>query len=104
MPKDSFTETALENLRKMVASKESLLKKSLGMDDLSIEVTEDRIRFPWFHETDSFSVSAYTKLVSALCKAAKKAKRVTATDREVESEKIRLPDMAPAAGIHRYGV
>ena len=87
VPKDGFTETALENLRKMVASKESLLKKSVGTDDLSIEVAEDRIRFPWFHETDSLSVSAYTKLVTALCKAAKDAKRVTATDREVESEK-----------------
>ena len=87
VPKDGFSETALENLRKMVAAKESLLKKSLGTDDLSIEVTEDRIRFPWFHGTDSISVSAYTKLVTALCKAAKEAKRVTATDREVESEK-----------------
>lgn len=87
VPKDGFSETALENLRKMVAAKESLLKKSLGTDDLSIEVAEDRIRFPWFHETDSISVSAYTKLVTALCKAAKEAKRVTATDREVESEK-----------------
>ena len=87
VPKDGFTETALENLRKMVAGKETLLKKSLGTDDLPIEATEDRIRFPWFHETDSLSVAAYTKLVAALCKAAKEAKRVTATDREVESEK-----------------
>ena len=87
VPREGFTETALENLRKMVASKESLLKRSLGTDDLPIEVTEDRIRFPWFHDTDSLSVSAYTKLVTALCKAAKEAKRVTATDREVESEK-----------------
>lgn len=87
VPKDGFTEAALENLRKMVAGKESLLKKSLGTDDLSIEVTEDRIHFPWFHAEDSISVSAYSKLVTALCKAAKEAKRVTATDHEVESEK-----------------
>ena len=77
VPKNGFTETALENLRKMVAGKETLLKKSLGTDDLPIEATEDRIRFPWFHETDSISVAAYTKLVAALCKAAKEAKRVT---------------------------
>lgn len=87
MPRDGFTEEALSNLRKMIDSKASLLKKSLDTDDLTIEVTEDKVRFPWFHETDSISTAAYTKLVSALCRAAKEAKRVTATDREVESEK-----------------
>ena len=90
MPKEGFTEDALSNLRKMVDGRASLLKKSLGTDDLPIEVTEDRIRFPWFHDTDPMKVQAYTRLVAAICKAAKEAKRVMAVDREVESEKYAL--------------
>lgn len=87
VPGEGFTEAALENLQKLVDSKASLLKKSLGTDDLAIEVAEDRIRFPWLTDTDSLYVAACTKLVTAICRMAKEAKRVTATEREVESEK-----------------
>ena len=62
------------------------MKKSIGTDDLSFAVTDDKIRFPWFHTEDAMEVAAYTKLVSAMGRLAKEAKRVTGTDHPVESE------------------
>ena len=87
MPRDGFTEEALHNLQKLVDSKASLLKKSIGTDDLAIEVTDEKIRFPWFSAEDTENAGTYMKLISAVCKAAKEAKRVTASDRAVDSEK-----------------
>ena len=87
MPKDGFTEDGLNNLRKLIDGKASLLKKSIGTDDLTIEITDDRIRFPWFHETDAETVAAYTRLIAAICRTAKEAKWVTVKDHDVESEK-----------------
>ena len=88
VPKEGFTETALENLRKIVESKASLLKKVIGTEDLPIELTEDKIRFAWFPEpAGELETAAYTHLITAICEMAKTAKRVTAKDRPVESEK-----------------
>lgn len=87
VPREGFTDEALSNLQKMIDSKASLLKKSLGNDDLTIEITDDKINFPWFHQMDSMTVGVYTRLIGAICEAAKKAKRVTATDHAVDSEK-----------------
>ena len=87
VPREGFTDEALSNLQKMIDSKASLLKKSLGTDDLKIEITEEKVNFPWFHQMDATTVGVYTRLVGAICEAAKKAKRVTATDHAVDSEK-----------------
>ena len=87
LPREGFSDTALANLQKLIDSKASLLKKSLGTDELSVEITEDRIRFPWFHTDNAMDVAAYARLVSAIGRMAKEAKRVTGTDHPVESEK-----------------
>ena len=87
LPREGFTIDALANLKKIIESKASLLKKSVGTDDLSIEITEDKVRFPWFHTEDGMEIAAYTRLVSAMGRMAKEAKRVTGTDHPVESEK-----------------
>ena len=87
VPRTLLTDAAIENLQKLVDSKAGLLRKALGADDLPIEVTDEKIAFPWFTETDAESVKAYTHLVTALCDMAKNAKRVTAKEKEVESEK-----------------
>jgi hypothetical protein len=50
MPMDGFSETALDNLRKLVESKATLIKKALAIEALPIEVTDDRVSFPWFSE------------------------------------------------------
>ena len=78
-----------ENLHKIVDSKRKLLMKALEADSLEIQVTDNSVDFPWFKdpEEDPIAVSAYTHLVHAICKMAREAKRVTATEKETESEK-----------------
>ena len=50
-------------------------------------ISDDRISFPWFQTNDPVSTAAYTHLITAICDIAKKAKRVTVTNQDVESEK-----------------
>jgi len=88
MPKDGMTPTALENLRRLVASKATLLKKALGTDSLPITEHTDRIEFGWFRPTDEQAeIGAYYQLVQRLCEMAKTQKRVIATEQPVENEK-----------------
>ena len=48
---------------------------------------EDRVAFPWFAEVEPDAARAYTNFIAALCRMSKEAKRVTATQQEVENEK-----------------
>ena len=90
MPRTDFTEDALHHLRKIVDSKASLLKKAIGTDHLDIIVTDDMVRFPWFPEPDADEFMTYARLIDSLCEMARTAKRVTATERSVESEKYAM--------------
>ena len=88
MPKDGMTPTAMENLRRLVASKATLLKKALVTDSLPITEHADRIEFGWFRPTDDqVEVAAYYQLVQGLCELARTQKRVSATEQETENEK-----------------
>lgn len=88
MPREGFTDTAIDNLEKMVMSKAALIKKAIGADALPIEVTDDKVFFPWFHSRgDEAQVRAYTKFIAALCNTAKEQKRVTAKEKPVDNEK-----------------
>ena len=87
MPRDFFTDDALENLKKIVASKRTLLMKALGADDLPILISDETVSFPWFPEPSPAEAQAFTNLITAICKMAKEAKRVTAKEKETESEK-----------------
>ena len=88
MPRESFTDAALENLRKLVDAKGSLIKKALEASSLPIETDGEKVSFPWFAEgQDSDSVKAYTHFIAALCDMARNQKRITATEKEVENEK-----------------
>ena len=87
MPRDFFTDEALENLKKIVASKRTLLMKALGADDLPILISDETVSFPWFPEPSPAEAQAFTNLITAICRMAKEAKRVTAKEKETESEK-----------------
>lgn len=88
MPRDSFTDAALENLRKLVDAKGSLIKKALAVSSLPIETDGEKVSFPWFAEgQDSESVKAYTHFIAALSDMARNQKRITATEKKVENEK-----------------
>jgi hypothetical protein len=88
LPKDGITPTAMENLRRLVASKAILLKKALGTDNLPITEHPDRIEFGWFRPTDDQTeITAYYQLVQGLSELARTQKRVSATEQKVENEK-----------------
>jgi len=88
MPRSAFTDAALENLKRLVESKATLIKKAIGTDFVSIIEGEETISFPWFYgEQDSDTVKAYTHFVTALCEIAKGQKRINAIEKEIENEK-----------------
>ena len=91
IPRDGITPAALENLRRLIASKNTLLKKALGTDNLPITEHPDRIEFGWFRPTDDqVEITAYYQLVQGLCELARSQKRVLATEHPVESDRYAL--------------
>lgn len=91
MPRAGFTPTALDNFKKIVASKAELFKRALGTDTLEIVTTEDTLRFPWFtlHGLDG-EADAYTKLIAGICDMAKRQKRVIARERPITNDKFTM--------------
>ena len=88
LPLKDTTDAAIDNLRRMVDSKATLIKKALGADSLEIEVTEERIRFPWFdHIPEPEVISATAHFLGHMLDAAKSHKRVTAKEKETDNEK-----------------
>jgi hypothetical protein len=81
-PLEGFTPETLDNLVKMVNSKEVLIKTALGADSLPIQVLEDRVAFPWFKYTDNANVNAYMQFITLLCQTAQEKKRVIAKAQE----------------------
>jgi hypothetical protein len=84
-----FNDTALDNLRKMIDGKASLIKKAIGADDLTVVVIGGALHFNWFNpDSTDAELEAYKQFVSALCVIAKNQKRVTMKESAVDSEKF----------------
>ena len=86
MPRSFYTGQALENLQKIVDSKAGLIKKAVGSDELAINIGDEKVAFPWFRTRNADEARAYTEFISRISAMAKDAKRVTAKEKEVESE------------------
>lgn len=79
---------ALANLYALIESKGCLIKKTLGVEELTIVKNEDKLEFPWFknnHLPDE--VKTYMHFVTAICDIAKNQKRINAKEKIVENEK-----------------
>ncbi len=88
LPLDGFNPDGLDRLTKLIDSKAALIRKALGADRLTVQMRNEAVCFPWWDTMPTpEETSAYTAFIAALCKMAKEAKRVTATEKEVESEK-----------------
>lgn len=89
VPKTGFNDISLDNLHKIIASKEALLKKALGTDRLLIADTGDTLKFPWFTLYGlEGEVDAYSRLIAAICSMARKQKRVTAKEHGAGNDKF----------------
>lgn len=90
MPRSFFTDEALDNLKKLVESKATLLKAAFEIDELPIEVDDEKVEFPWFPNPDAETSAAAGIFISKLCEMAKNATRVTASDHEVDNPKYAM--------------
>ena len=88
MPRSLFTDGDLENLKALIAAKGNLIKKALGVDDLPIEVTDEKVSFPWFPAVPTpEELKAYDTFICKLCEMARNAKRVVAKEKETDNDK-----------------
>lgn len=88
IPKESLTDTALENLQKIIANKQTLLQRAFQTDSIEVEITEQKINFAWFSYTeDGDEIAAYTQFISRLCDMAKDAKRISSKPTETDNDK-----------------
>lgn len=83
-----FDKVSMGNLTNLLDAKGSLIKKALGIDSLRVEMSEDKVSFPWFSKVlDADTANAYTLFISALCKMSLEQKRINATEKPAENEK-----------------
>lgn len=88
LPRATFTEISLENLKRLLESKKDLIKKALGLEKLPIEITDEKVSFPWFSfPVSSEEIKAYSHFICSLSELAKEQKRVTAKVKETDNEK-----------------
>jgi len=88
LPMDGFNPDSLGRLQKLVDSKATLIRKAMGAQCLTVRMRNDKVEFPWWDALpEAEEVSAYTAFIAALGRMAKESKRVTATEKDVESEK-----------------
>ena len=88
IPRESLTDTALENLQKIIANKQTLFQRAFRMDSTEIEITDEKINFTWFPYTvDGDEIAAYTQFISRLCDMARDAKRVSSKPTETDNDK-----------------
>jgi hypothetical protein len=75
-------------LMNLISSKASLIEKALGITDTRLNITEDKIEFPWFdRELTPEEVNAYTRFLSFLCKLSKEVKRCSGIEHPADNEK-----------------
>jgi len=83
------TVVSVDNLNNLLEAKGVLIKKALGITDISIKIEEDKVSFSWFPEMpEPDEVKAYTEFIAAICQMSKKQKRISATERSTDNEKF----------------
>lgn len=85
MPKECVN---VENINNLISAKGELIKRTLAVNELPIEVTGDTVKFSWFsRELSADEVKAYTHLISAMCRVSKESKRINAAASPIVNEK-----------------
>ena len=88
LPRSLFTEEAITNLHSILNSKKYLICKALGINDIPVAVTDEKVSFPWFDEVlTPEELEVYEEFICKLCDMARNQKRVTAKEKEADNEK-----------------
>lgn len=91
LPRDTIDDPALNRLRNLIKSKETILKAALKTHKLQIEVEGDKIYFPWFHITGADGEAmAYAQLISKLAETAKKQKYISEKEKPQDNLKYAM--------------
>ena len=83
-----LSDTELTNLHALLTAKGTLIKKALGVNELPVEIIDDRLNFEWFSaESTPEEIQAYSTFIATLCVMAKNQKRISSKEKEVDNEK-----------------
>ena len=88
MPRDLFTDEAITNLYSILVAKKTLICKAIGCTSLPVNVTDDKVSFPWFDEIPApEQLEAYETFICKVCDMAKNQKRINAKEKPADNEK-----------------
>ena len=88
MPRKFFTDSQLENIRRLTKAKATLIKKAMGTDGLPILDDGEKVSFPWWHnDVGADEVHAFTNFICKLKETAGNQKRVTSKKTVPDNEK-----------------
>ena len=91
MRRDFFDEALFSKLDRLIESKSDLFKMAFKTDDLSYDVTDDRVTFAWFPWTkESGEGIAYSTFIDLLTKHLKEQKRVNASKTQTDNPKFAM--------------
>lgn len=97
--KNGLTDAQVQNLLKLVASKQTLLTKALGKP-LTVNDKGETLQFLYPYSEETGVGIIYSQLSTAFVNHVKKHKRVTAAEREVESEKFAMRTFLVRLGLN----
>jgi hypothetical protein len=89
IPKNGMYDSQVRNLLKLAESKQTLLTKALGAP-LQINDTGTTLQFIYPYSEENGVGVIYSQLSAAMVKYVKRHQRVTATDKEVSSERFSM--------------
>ncbi len=88
IPRTAMDDRAIDNLKALIKSKESLIKKALGTETLAIEMNDEKLSFPWFKTDVDDGLNIYAAFISSLCDVSRNLTRVNSKEEKpVENEK-----------------
>ena len=87
IPRNTLTDEQIENLKQIIASKDTLIKKALGRENFSLHIVDEKISFDGFGNCSADEAHAYTDFIGKVCEMARNQKRVTAKAQPVENER-----------------
>ena len=91
MRRDFFDEALFAKLDRLIESKSELFKMAFQTDDLSYEITDDRVTLAWFPWTkESGEGIAYSTFIDLLTKHLKEQKRVNASKTQTDNPKFAM--------------
>ena len=99
VPREIFTASGIENLKKLLWAKNELICKALDIENTDIEVTDNSVSFPWFGDLSAEEVKYISQFISGLCEFANTSKRVTSKRHSEDNPKFAMRTWAIRLGF-----